>query len=542
VRRFVVEVSEDSPEADFSDVMSPLSRFLKRIPAGFAAIFVGMMLVVSPAQAQTPQSETDSLGIDSVQIHVPGLDSLAVDSLPPLERTRQYLIARRFDLALVAAEEAALERGLGPAARRHGVYADASRDTASVHLYRGMSLELQRMFPEARADYDAFLAIETDSWRTNELRKRYDYVAGQALRFDARVLRDDGLVPESGIARHGVGGFPLYNSSTILVMGQVAYGLTGVLNNSLGLLDHFSDQEFKLMPYAETRLLLDEILPEELYGLDATIDVGGLARVLEVQFLTSGMLHEVSGSLTGQITTGAFSDQSTITISDLQASYTPVGILDLQRELALSIADSIQSRTGFAYSPSRQAFADSVEAYLIDDVGRLLTYGFALEQLLLGEPVEAQALMMNISDLAAQRDLEQFSLIASHSTPPVDNLLQLTATSASMIPLIVDDTADTTTVAVEDTAVAPVVVAVPDEESRTAHVLSAAAARSLGGFAIWGPTNRTFVFDDLQRDDPRAGVAGTLDPTRTQVGESGVPIKVVIPLPPAANNVPSKGK
>ena len=543
MRRFVVEVSQDSPEADFSDVMLSQSRFLRIINVRLAVVGACLVFAVQPAFGQSTDQPSDQ---PTDQPTGPSNAGVVLDSLPALERARQFLIARQFQAALLAAEDAAAESGLSPAGRRHDRYTTASNDTASIHLYRGLALELQRMFPEARADYDAFLSIEPDSWRSEELLRRYDYVAGQTLRSNARRLRDEGLVTESGTARYGTGGFPLYNGSSILVMSQVAFGLTGVLNNSLGLLDHFTDQDLKLIPYSKVRLLLDEILPEEVYGQDATIDVGSLARILEVQFLTSGVLQEISGSLTGDISIGAFSDLSTMNIDDLQASYTPVGLLDLQRTLALSVADSIQSRTGFHYVPSRQAFADSIETYLIDDVGRLLNYGFALEQLLLGEPLEAQALLMNLPDLVAQRDLEQIDDIYSSSTPPADNILQLTALSAVAIPHV--STQEPDSALVDSVLIEPEVAGVPAAvlpsvaETRTAHVLSATAARNLGGFVIWGPTNQTFVFDNLQRGDPRSGVAGTLDPTRSTVGEAGVSVKVVIPLPSAPDASPTNGR
>lgn len=515
--------------------MSSQSLFFKAFTIGLVAVWGPLIFGLSPVASQDTGPVTRAVSLDS---------------LPPLEQARLFLIARQFKAALLAAEDAAVEKGLGPAAGRHAKYADAAYDTASVHLYRGLALELQRMFPEARADYDAFLSIEPGSWRTEELLKRYSYVTGQALRSRARSLRDEGIIPESGTAQYGVGGFPLYNNSSIPVMSQVAFGLTGVLNNSLGLLDHFSDQDLKLLPYSDLRLLLDEILPEEVYGQAASIDIASLTKILEVQFLTSGVLQEVSGSLTSEISVGTFSDLSTMNIEDLQASYTPIGLLDLQRTLILAIADSIQLRTGLNYVPSRNAFVDSVEAYLIDDVGRLLDYGFALEQLLLGEPVEAQALMMNLTDLAAKRDLEQIDDIFARSTPPIDNLLRLTALSAPTVPLpgtgdpdtVVTDTVESTLGADPEAGVVPITVSASISETRTAHILSAASTRNLAGFGIWGPTNSTFTFDHLQRVDPRSGVAGTLDPTRASVGEPGVAVKVVIPIPGAPRAISTKSR
>jgi hypothetical protein len=462
---------------------------------------------------------------------------VAPDSLPSIERARQFLIARQFEEALEAAESAADSLGLSPAGGYHEGYEYAGADTASVHLYRGLALELLRRFPEARADYDVLLSIEPQSWRADELRKRYPYVAGQSLRSMARTLRDDGVAPDTGIARFGVGGFPLYNASTILVMSQVSFGLTGVLNNGLALLDRFSDQSLPAMPYWQTRLLLDEILPEEVYGAGATVDIGGLARVLEVEFLTSGVLDEVSGSLTGSATVGAFSSADAIEIEGLQAGYTAVGLLDLQRTLVLSVADSIQARLNFEYVPSREAFADSLEGYLIDDVGRMLTYGFALEQLLLGELIEAEALMLDLPDQVAQLDLEQVEEIVAHSTPPEDNLLALTALSAAAIPVVLLPGPEADSLAADTLLGPPGPEDVDPEESarllrsRTAHVVSSAAARNLGGYALWGPSTRTLRFDDLQREDPREGVPGTLDPTRIGPGDPEIPVEVVIPIP-----------
>jgi hypothetical protein len=498
--------------------MTTFSRLL-RGAASCAAVAVVAVILSSTAVRSQPSLEEPAV--------------VSLDSLPPLEQARQFLIARQFEAALSSAEDAAASMGISAAAVFHAPYSSAEGDTASVHLYRGLALELLRRFPEARADYDVVLALEPESWRAAELRVRYPYVAGQALRSRARDLRDDGVTPDTGVARYGVGSFPFYNASSILVMSQVSYGLTGVVNNSLGLLDYFSDQPIARMPYWQTRILLDEILPEEVYGAGATVDVDGLSRVLEVGFLTSGVLDEVSGSLIGEATVGSFSPSPPIQIDELQAGYTAIGLLDLQRSLILTVADSIQARTGFGYVPSRQAFADSIETYLIDDVGRLLTYGFALEQLLLGEIIEAQALMVDLPDRVAQLDLEQIDEMVAHATPPVDNVLSLTAVSAAAVPIpspptVVDTlAADTAKVGEEPTDD----VTVQQHDVRNAHVLSSAAGRSLGAYSVWGPTIRSHRFDELQRKDPREGVAGALDPTRIEVSEPGVPVQVVIPLP-----------
>ena len=517
-----MEDSRDSEEAGFSDVFSHLLRF-------FGATVV--LTVVS------------WFGIP-----------LAAVGQDALEETRQHLIERRFEEALPSAEAAAAALGLEPAYRYHpDMDAQAGGDTASVHLYRGLALELNRQFPEARADYDAFLAIEPDSWRAAELLKRYPYVNGQAVRSDARKLRDDAEVPDGTVAKYGVGVFPLYNTSTILVMSQVAFGLTGVLTNTLGLLDHFSDDTIPVLPYSELRLLLDEVIPEEVYGTGSTIDVGSLARVLQSEYLASGVLDEVSGSLTGEVSVGKYDDLSSMTLGDLQANYTPIGLLDLQRELSLAIADSIQSQTGFQYVPSRQAYADSLESLLIDDVGTLLTYGYAVEQLVLGEPVEAQALMMDLREPVAAEDLAHIDQIVASSTPPVDNLLILTGLTAPFVAVMpptdeVEPVAGDTTAVEPDTtlSVEPAAVLTLDDdgsvETRTAHVVSAAAARHLSGFSLWGPTVRTNMFDGLQRDDPRRGVAGTLDPTRSSTGEPGIDIEVVIPLPTGNDRSGATGK
>lgn len=527
-----MEVIRDSLEAGLLDVKSTRSRFLSTVIFGVAVTGLSLALVTTESRAQQEEAESP--------------ESAALDSLPALERARQFLIARQFEAALAAAEEAAEERGIAPASRTTALYTAPSGDTASVHLYRGLALELRRRFPEAVADYEAFLSIEPDSWRTEELMKRYPYVSGQALRFDARMLRDNGVVPDSTEARFGVGVFPLYNASSILVMSQVSFGLTGLLHNALGILDHFTDTGLPSMPYSQVRLLLDEILPEEVHVEAAAVEIGDLTRVLGVEYLGSGILDEVSGSLTGEFVIGAYSDTSEIRIEDVQASYTSVGLLDLQRNLVLSIADSIRSKAGFSYVPSRQAFADSVEQLLIDDVGVLLTYGFAVEQLLLGEPVEAQALMMDLPQLVAGRDLEQIAEISVRSTPPADNLMQLTALS----PVAVRDTTVTPDTTAVDTVISEPVVPPSETVARrpsesvvlTAQVISAAAARHLGDFSLWGPTGHEFVSDEISRDDPRRGVAGALDPTRSVAGEPGVPIDVVIPLPPAPRHVPANNR
>jgi hypothetical protein len=323
--------------------------------------------------------------------------------------------------------------------------------------------------------------------------------------------------------------------------------LTGVLSNTLGILDHFTDQQLPQMPYSQLRLLLDEILPDEVHGPDSQIEVGSLTRVLDVRFLATGVLDEVSGSLTGDARLGDAADLSTDVIAEIQSSYTAEGLLDLQRTLSLTIADSIQSRTGFNYVPSRQAYADSVEKYLVDDVGQLLTYGFAVEQLILGEPVEAQALMMEIPDLVAQRDLEQFEDIGLRSTPPIDNLIQLTSLTPVAVPPPAvepqtETPADTTAVAAQTRPEGMGAPSATQLQTRTAHVVSAAAARHLSGFALWGPTQRPLVFDRVRRDDPRRGVAGTLDPTRHLEGETGIPIEVVVPLPPTTESPQKPGK
>jgi hypothetical protein len=333
----------------------------------------------------------------------------------------------------------------------------------------------------------------------------------------------------------------------------VAFGLTGVLTNTLGLLDHFSDDTIPVLPYSELRLLLDEVIPEEVYGEGSTIDIGSLARVLQSEFLASGVLDEVSGSLTGEMSIGQYSDLSSMTLADLQANYTPIGLLDLQRELSLAIADSIQSQTGFEYVPSRESYADSLESMLIDDVGTLLTYGYAIEQLLLGEPVEAQALMMDLREPVAEQDLAHIDLIVASSTPPVDNLLVLTGLTAPAALITQPPVDEREPVVIDSMAVEPdptipveaaAIPAVDDGsvERRTAHVVSSAAARHLSGFSLWGPTVRTDVFDKLQRDDPRRGVAGTLDPTRSASGEPGIDIEVVIPLPTGTDNTRSVSK
>lgn len=451
--------------------------------------------------------------------------SVSTDSTTLIEKVRLQLVARDYAGAIATSEN----------------IETASLDSvhlASYFLYRGLSFELQRNFAQALQEYDLFLSAEPATGRSAELLTRYSYVKTQTVRSRARLLRDEGLVPtRNGPASYIVGGFPFYNASSILVMSQVSFGLSGVLYNVMGLLDHFSDQSLPLLPYEDIRTLLDEILPEDVYGEGSEITPSQLADALNVRFLPLGVLNEISGSLTADMVIGISDDADGLTIRQLQSSYTPAGLLDLQRDMALSITDSIQARLGFNYVPSREAFGDSLESYLIDDVSTFLTYGYAIEQLMLGNLVEAQAVVMDLRIPVARLDLARLETGFSGSTPPADNLLILTGEELPVAAVVAVDAAPDSTVT-DATDIEPVDDVRPKrpvDEVRASHVASAAAARVLLDAGVWGPMNNAFVFDRLERDDPRHGVPGTLDPNR-RPDEIGVNVKVVVPIPPAGKS------
>ncbi|HEX9659378.1 MAG TPA: hypothetical protein VGA18_03720, partial [Rhodothermales bacterium] len=413
---------------------------------------------------------------------------------------------------------------------------------ASILLYRGLSLELQRQFPEAASDYFAFLRLEAASQRSTELRKRVPYVEAQSVRTLARRYRDDGEIAPtetfSGGARFTVGVFPLFNESSLLAMSQLAFGLTGVLRNTLSLLDFFTDRPLPPVPYAHVRWVLDEILPQEVYTDPGSVPASELARILDADFLVVGRLNEVVGSLTGNLTIGRAASEEDVILSEVQSSYSQAGLRSLQLELALALADSVQSMTGFEYVPSREAYADSIDHYLIPDVEQFFDYGYAMEQLLIGDPVEGRILLLNSGLPLAQRDLPALATVFTGDTPPADNLFILTATP--------DDLAIAMQAAYDDSVAAAVATAdsiratrprmttatrPAQRSSRTERevvVVSATASQVLGPAAVGMPRLDAFNAPGFRADDPRIGKSGTLDPTRQN---ASIPIRVRIPVP-----------
>lgn len=474
----------------------------------------------------------------------PGVDSLIVsDSLAAVERARLYLQQRDFERAFEASQEAAEEAGLSATSSSSRL--PDSVDTqlaASILLYRGLSNELQRRFPEAASDYFAFLRIEPRSPRSVELRKRLPYVEAQSVRTLARRYRDDGeILPteafENG-SRFATGIFPLYNESSLLAMSQMAFGLTGVLRNTLSLLNDFSDRELNSVPYAHVRWVLDEILPQEVYAEPETVPASELARILDSDFLVVGRLNEVVGSLTGNLTIGkSFSDVDT-KLAEVQSSYSQAGLQSLQLELVLALADSIQAMTGFEYAPSREAYADSVAHYLIPDVEQFFDYGYAMEQLLIGDPVEGRILLLDSSLPLAQRDLPEIAAVFAGDTPPEDNLFELTATSDEIAVAIQtayeDSVAAAEAMADSLRSIQPEITTVrpPVRRSRrTAReviVVSSTAAQVLGPSGVGMPRIDAFNMPGFPTADPRLGKSGTLDPTRQT---TGIPVHIEIPVP-----------
>lgn len=473
-------------------------------------------------------------------------DSVAVvDTLAAVERARLHLQQRGFAAAYEAAEEAALEAGLARSSTNL-ILPDSVDPTfaASVLLYRGLSLELQRFFPEASSDYHGFLRLESGSSRSRELRTRLPYVEAQSVRTLARRYRDEGVIaPNEAFAagaRYSVAVFPLFNESSLLAMSQMAFGITGVLRTVMSLIEPFADRDVPTVPYAHVRWVLDEILPQEVYEETEELPASELARILDADHLVVGRLNEVIGSLTANLTIGRAATPDPITLTEVQSSYSPTGLQNLQIELALALADSIQAATGFTYQPSREAFVDSIRHYLISDVDQFIDYGFAIEQLLIGDPVEGRVLLMDIDHPIARRDLEEANLLFAGESPPEDNLFELTATPDEIefaVRAAYEDSlraaalAAATADSVARVRQQPTEVRRPTRSRRTAReviVGSATASRVLGGAGVAAPAWDAFYAPGYPADDPRSGKSGTLDPTRQK---AGIPIRIEIPVP-----------
>jgi hypothetical protein len=225
---------------------------------------------------------------------------------------------------------------------------------------------------------------------------------------------------------------------------------------------------------------------------------------------------------------------------------------NLQLEMALALADTIQSITGFTYTSSREAFADSLREYLINDVEQFLSYGFAMEQLLIGDPAEGRVLLMDIGLPLAQRDLPEVRAVFAGDSPPADNLFQLTATEdeiSEWARAVHDDSlaaaaAMAAAAAAEADSLRRVqrpadIVRAPRASRRTAQevfVSSATTDRVLGPAGISMPRLDIFNTPGFPAADPRTGKSGTLDPTRQK---AGVSVRIEIPVPreaPAVNS------
>ena len=354
--------------------------------------------------------------------------------------------------------------------------------------------------------------------------------------------RDEGIVPSAEMfadgAKFSIGVFPLYNQSSLLAMSQMAFGLTGVLSNAASILDSFSDKPMPAVPYAHVRWLLDEVLPQEVYADSDTMPVSVLARVLDTDYLTLGRLNEVVGSLTANLTIGKSASMQSIDLAEVQSSYSQAGLQSLQLQLVMALADSIQSLSGFEYTPSREAFADSVAHYLIPDVEQFFDYGYAMEQVLIGDPIEGRVLLLDSELPVAQRDLPLVAAIFTGETPPEDNLFELTATLEELAVAAQQAYEDSlaAVAAYEDSLRAarptPVRTMRPTGRSRrTAReviVGSSIAAEALGPAGVGMPRMDVFSAPSAQTEDPRSGKSGTLDPTRQKMG---VPIRIEIPAP-----------
>lgn len=517
---------------------------------------------------------SDSSAVDGLRApaDLPARDSLATadssamgrqapalsDSLPAIERARLYLQRREFEAAYEAAEEAAVEEGLMPSSTSVALPDSFDAQTVpSILLYRGLSQELQRHFPEAAADYRVFLHLEPTSPRSRELRKRLPYVQSQSVRTLARRFRDEGSVPPPGDfadgARYAVGVFPLYNESSLLAMSQLAFGLTGVLQNALSLLDTFSDRPLPSVPYAHIRWVLDEILPQEIYAEPDTIPSSELARILDSDYLVLGKLNEVVGSLTANLILGRAVADEGLALKEVQSSYSQTGLQNLQLELTMALADSIQTMSGFTYTPSREAYSDSVRYYLINDVDQFIDYGYAMEQLLIGDPTEGRVLLLDSNLPVAQRDVANVAAIFEGDTPPADNLFELTGTAeelAAAEQVALEDSlaaaaaaqaaADSIRAATTVTTQVTRPVARSRRTAREVLVVSSTADQVLGPAAISMPRFDAFRPSVFPVEvDPRAGKSGTLDPTRQR---AGVPVRVEIPVPRdiAPSNTPKK--
>jgi hypothetical protein len=297
------------------------------------------------------------------------------------------------------------------------------------------------------------------------------------------------------------------------------------------------------VPYAHIRWLLDEVLPQEAYADPETVPVSELTRVLDSDHLVVGRLNEVVGSLTANLTIGHAASTEITQLDEVQSSYSQSGLQRLQLELALALADSIQALSGFSFVPSREAFADSLQLYLIPDVDQFFDYGYAMEQLLIGDPVEGRIQLID-SDLAlAQRDLAEVAAVFSGDAPPEDNLFELTATTDELALAVQEAYEDSVAAAIAAAAVADSIEAARQQavepvepvrrSLRTAQeviVVSATAGNALGAAGVGMPQLQVFRAPGFPLHDPRSGKSGTLDPTRTT---TGVPVRVEIPVPRA---------
>jgi hypothetical protein len=397
---------------------------------------------------------------------------------------------------------------------------------------------MRRDFPEARADYEAFLQVEPAGVRAEELSTRLRYVNLQSLRTLARRIRDGQDVSPTA-ERFDVGIFPLYNASDILLMDQVGFALTGVVNNALVLLDHFVDIPLRIVLILDLRSLLDEVLPSEVYAGESRIPPGDLARALGARHVVTGSVSEILGSLSAVVEIGAFSGDSVITAPAIQSSYSPSGLERLQREIVFLIADELETLLEFQYVPDKASFGDSLETYLLRQVDTFLEYGFATEQVLLGDLEEAETLLAESTGKAAATDLAVIPSILGADSPPADNLIALTEPPAVEVaqPIAGQDST-------EIAAPAGEIESLPTPARAARHLgattLQVAAfqtqlgRRSLVHFGVdtWVTGSNAFDAAHGLVRDPRDGKPATLDPTRLPSDRT---IRVVVPVPPPTN-------
>ncbi len=483
------------------------------------------------------------------------------DALVTLNQAHEHLAAGAFEEALAAANSAAAQLAIPEAGQVKTLDLTADLAVRNTLLYRALAAEQLGQYIEAQSDYLAFLSIENRGPRADATQDRLAFVGAEATRAYTQRSAEDRPELET-VDRLKIGVFPFVNLSEIGLMKQFGFAVAGFINNTLPLLSDFTNMSFRTADRAQVAVALQELTFDRLYGTSSDVTNSELGYMLGSGFVVTGTVNEVVGSLIAKPIFSRTADGTTEELAPVQSplsAYSSEGTRRLQLELVLRVADRLQELTGFTYTRSRNALADSVDKLVYGDVNAFLAYGAGYESMLFGRYAEANRIFSETeaatSPIAEMDRVAIREMLRATRQPDADLTVFLDS-------LMTDPVLDTPPDPVAETdpqpntpennddpePIDPVVETPPDTDpeprpvrtppvvsTRSLSLLSQMGLSALGAAAISDVVTGTGT-PEQGNEDPREGKPGTLDPTRQVQNRT---IRIIAPLPP---NTQQNGK